>query len=141
MVWHVAGYHAEVELVHALLITLLNCIIYQSRCLQVPDATAYVGNYIYPPQDEAAELLASEGQSSRAEPEEALAYLSQHCDLAVVTLGDKGCIAQRQGHTDIVQEPACSGVTVLDATGGHASPYCTTCVTFTTSWSKSNQGV
>ncbi|KAL3140309.1 hypothetical protein ABBQ38_004574 [Trebouxia sp. C0009 RCD-2024] len=68
-------------------------------------------------EDEAAELLASEGQSSRAEPEEALAYLSQHCELAVVTLGDKGCIAQRQGDLGIVQEHACSGVTVLDATG------------------------
>lgn len=68
-------------------------------------------------QDEAAELIASEGHSSRARPEEALAYLSQHCELAVVTLGDKGCIAQRQGETDIVQEPACSGVTVVDATG------------------------
>lgn len=69
-------------------------------------------------QDEAAELVTSEGQSSRAQPETALAYLSQHCELAVVTLGDKGCIAQRQGDTDIVQEPACSGVTVIDATGG-----------------------
>ena len=68
-------------------------------------------------QDEAAELVASEGQSSRARPETALAYLSQHCELAVVTLGDKGCIAQRQGNTDIVQEPACSGVNVIDATG------------------------
>ena len=74
-----------------------------------------------PLQDEAAELVASEGQSSRAEPEEALAYLSQHCELAVVTLGDKGCIAQRQGDTDIVQEPACSGVSVIDATGRHAN--------------------
>ena len=69
-------------------------------------------------QDEAAELVASEGQSSRARPETALAYLSQHCKLAVVTLGDKGCIAQRHGDTDMVQEPACSGVTVIDATGG-----------------------
>ena len=68
-------------------------------------------------QDEAAELIASEGQSSRAKPEAALAYLSRHCELAVVTLGDKGCIAQRQGDTDMVQEPACSGVTVIDATG------------------------
>lgn len=71
-----------------------------------------------PSQDEAAELIASEGQSSRAEPEAALAYLSQHCELAAVTLGDKGCIAQRQGDTDMVQEPACSGVIVIDATGG-----------------------
>lgn len=68
-------------------------------------------------QDEAAELVAAEGQSSRANPEEALAYLSQHCELAVVTLGDQGCIAQRQGQPDMVQEPACSGVTVIDATG------------------------
>ena len=68
-------------------------------------------------QDEAAELLASEGQDVRARPEEALAYLSQHCQLAVVTLGDKGCIARQQGEADVVQEPACSGVTVTDATG------------------------
>ena len=69
------------------------------------------------PQDEAADLLASDRQSNRATPEEALAYLSRHCELAVVTLGDKGCIARRQGETDTVQEPACSGVTVIDATG------------------------
>ncbi|DBA76000.1 TPA: hypothetical protein ACH3X2_008930 [Trebouxia sp. C0005] len=68
-------------------------------------------------EDEAAELIHKEGQGSRAQPEEALAYLSQHCDLAVVTLGDKGCIAKRSGEQEIVQEPACSGVTVTDATG------------------------
>ena len=68
-------------------------------------------------QDEAAELIAIEGQGSRAQPEEALEYLSQHCELAVVTLGDKGCIARRQGEEEAVQEPACSGVTVTDATG------------------------
>lgn len=38
-----------------------------------------------------------------------------------MTLGDKGCIAQRHGDTDIVQEPACSGVSVIDATGGRAA--------------------
>ena len=75
-------------------------------------------------QDEAARLVASEGQGSRARPETALAYLSQHCELAVVTLGDQGCIAQRQGDTDIVQEPACSGVTVIDATGDMALLLC-----------------
>ncbi len=34
-----------------------------------------------------------------------------------MTLGDKGCIAKRKGEQEIVQEPACSGVTVTDATG------------------------
>ena len=68
-------------------------------------------------QDEAAELVAAESSSSRAQPEEALNYLSQHCELAVVTLGDKGCIAKKRGDTTITQEPACSGVTVVDATG------------------------
>lgn len=124
-----AGYRAEMQLIPALLTTMLNCIMYQSskdRCLNCQLSIISVNVYIYPPQDEAAELLASEGQSSRAEPEEALAYLSQHCELAVVTLGDKGCIAQRQGDLGIVQEHACSGVTVLDATGGHANPYCAT---------------
>lgn len=78
-------------------------------------------------QDEAGELVASEGQTSRARPETALVYLSQHCELAVVTLGDKGCIAQMHGDTDIVQEPACSGVTVVDATGGMPIPSCVLC--------------
>ena len=67
-------------------------------------------------QDEAAELIAAKGRD-KAQPQEALAYLSQHCDMAVVTLGDRGCIAQRKGQAEVVQEPACSGVTVLDATG------------------------
>ena len=75
-------------------------------------------------QDEAAELIATEGQSSRAQPEEALAYLAQHCELAVVTLGDKGCIAKRKGEQEVVQEPACSGVTVIDATGLYTHTNC-----------------
>ena len=73
------------------------------------------------PQDEAAELVAIEGQGSRAGPEEGLAYLAQHCELAVVTLGDKGCIAHKRGEAGAVQEPACSGVTVVDATGSFAN--------------------
>ena len=68
-------------------------------------------------QDEAAELVAAADSSPRAQPEEALDYLSQHCELAVVTLGDKGCIAKKKGDTVVIQEPACSGVTVVDATG------------------------
>lgn len=75
-------------------------------------------------QDEAAELIATEGQDSRAQPEEALAYLSQHCELAVVTLGDKGCIAKRKGEPEVVQAPACSGVTVVDATGLYTHTHC-----------------
>ena len=75
-------------------------------------------------QDEAAELVAAEGHSTRAKPEEALAYLSQHCELAVVTLGDQGCIAQKQEQAGMVQEPACSGVTVIDATGSSSTHSC-----------------
>ena len=68
-------------------------------------------------QDEAAELLAGNSPPQSIEPEQALSYLSQHCEFAVVTLGDKGCIARRKGDEAAVQEPACSGVTVTDATG------------------------
>lgn len=68
-------------------------------------------------QDEAAELLAGNDTSKAADPNAALSYLSQHCEFAVVTLGDKGCIAQRKGDEVATQEPACSGVTVTDATG------------------------
>lgn len=39
-----------------------------------------------------------------------------------MTLGDKGCIAKRSGEQEIVQEPACSGVTVTDATGVGETP-------------------
>lgn len=68
-------------------------------------------------QDEAAELQPGDHSTHMANPDHALSYLSQHCEYAVVTLGDKGCIAKRKGDELVTQEPACSGVTVMDATG------------------------
>ena len=68
-------------------------------------------------QDEATELISEAKTADSTEPHQALTYLSQHCEVAVVTLGDKGCIAKKKGDEAVVQEPACSGVTVIDATG------------------------
>ncbi len=42
--------------------------------------------------------------------------LSQHCEWAVVTLGENGCIAKRRGE-EAIREPASSGLTVEDTTG------------------------
>jgi len=60
-------------------------------------------------EDEAREL-------GLGDPEECIEKLSKHCEYAVVTLGDKGCVVRRQGE-EAVREPACSGITVTDSTG------------------------
>lgn len=66
-------------------------------------------------QDEALDLIG--GASSGKTVEDALALLASHCNIAVVTLGDKGCIARRKGEADVFTEPACSEVQVVDSTG------------------------
>lgn len=63
-------------------------------------------------QDEAAELTGPEVGSA----EKGLAMLAQHCDVAAVTLGERGCLVQLRGG-DPFAEPAASGVKVVDATG------------------------
>jgi predicted Rossmann-fold nucleotide-binding protein len=80
-------------------------------------------------EDEAAEVA---GGGAGATPEAGLAHLAQRCDVAVVTLGEKGCMVQRRaggGVTDgggggggddgggVIVQPACAGVAVLDTTG------------------------
>lgn len=62
-------------------------------------------------QDEASELM-REGAGGNASPEAALEYLSHHCQVAVVTLGDKGCMVKERGGEEVVREPACPGVKV-----------------------------
>jgi hypothetical protein len=53
-------------------------------------------------------------------PESALDYLSSHCAIAVVTLGDKGAIFKRRGEGEAHGQPACSGVKVGGWVGGRA---------------------
>ncbi|GAB4822086.1 hypothetical protein N2152v2_009132 [Parachlorella kessleri] len=65
-------------------------------------------------EDEAREIEG--GGAVEATPEAGLAYLAAHCQVAVVTLGEKGCIVQEQGG-EVVRESACSGVKVVDSTG------------------------
>lgn len=62
-----------------------------------------------PPQDEAVELAGGPGCS----PEAGLEYLAAHCArLAVVTLGEKGCLIRERGGTGVVAMPACGAVKV-----------------------------
>lgn len=62
-----------------------------------------------PSQDEAREIV---GGGPGATPEAGLEYLAQHCAVAVVTLGEKGCMVAEKGGGEVVAEPACSGVKV-----------------------------
>ena len=48
---------------------------------------------------------------------QALQLLAQHCDTAVVTLGERGCIAKSKDHPEVLSMPACGGVQVVDTTG------------------------
>ena len=86
-------------------------------------------------EDEASEWADIVGatSSSNNSPEQGLAMLAEHCDIAVVTLGEKGCLVQykRGGDDDrdddgaddgnannnVIAQPACSGVKVVDTTG------------------------
>jgi hypothetical protein len=48
------------------------------------------------------------GPDSGSSPEAALEFLSQYATFAVVTLGERGCIAKKQGEAAVAQ-PAVSG--------------------------------
>ena len=65
-------------------------------------------------QDEAAELTG--GITRGGSAEKGLALLAEHCAIAAVTLGERGCLAQRRGEAPFA-EPAVKDVRVADATG------------------------
>ena len=64
-------------------------------------------------QDEAAELT---GGPEEGSAEKGLALLAAHCNVAAVTLGERGCLVQQRGGVAF-SEPAASNVKVVDATG------------------------
>lgn len=65
-------------------------------------------------QDEALEL--SGGPGGGATPEAALDVMLKYASLAVVTLGERGCIAKRHGDAQLTSEPAAKGITVHNST-------------------------
>ncbi|CAK0780061.1 hypothetical protein CVIRNUC_004926 [Coccomyxa viridis] len=65
-------------------------------------------------EDEAAELIG--GVAAGGSAEKGLALLAEHCAIAAVTLGERGCLAQRRGEAPFA-EPAAKDVRVADATG------------------------
>lgn len=71
-------------------------------------------------QDEAAELT---GGPEKGSAEKGLALLAAHCNVAAVTLGERGCLVQQRGGVAF-SEPAASNVKVVDATGVLASTQC-----------------
>lgn len=65
-------------------------------------------------QDEAVQLT---GGPSKGSVDAAAELLAQHCAVAAVTLGERGClVADRCGAR--LSEPAVAGVHVVDSTGG-----------------------
>jgi len=68
------------------------------------------------------------GVAKGGSAEKGLALLAQHCNIAAVTLGEKGCLAQQQGE-EAFSEPAAKDVKVVDATGLIASMH--TCAYWT----------
>ncbi len=58
-------------------------------------------------QDEAREIA---GGGPGASPEAGLDYLAAHCEVAVVTLGERGCMVKERSSGEVTAEPACSGV-------------------------------
>lgn len=65
-------------------------------------------------EDEACEWA---GGGKGASVEAGLALLSQHCDVCVATLGERGCLVQERGSPTVLTVPAASGVKVVDTTG------------------------
>ncbi len=65
-------------------------------------------------EDEAIEWA---GGTPGTTPEQGLDLLANYCDIAVTTLGEKGCLVKEKGATETIAQPACSGVTVVDTTG------------------------
>ena len=75
---------------------------------------------VFANEDEARELVgggdaSSESIETDTKIEAALAKLAEWCDIAVVTLGDKGCVAMRG--TERVEQKAFKGFDVKDTTG------------------------
>ncbi|KAL4458429.1 hypothetical protein ABPG75_013294 [Micractinium tetrahymenae] len=71
-------------------------------------------------EDEALELMGGSAADRGADgtAEAGLQYLAKHVNrLAVVTLGEKGCLIKERGASEIIGMPACSGVKVVDTTG------------------------
>ncbi|GMH41461.1 hypothetical protein BSKO_09371 [Bryopsis sp. KO-2023] len=68
-------------------------------------------------EDEAMELAG--GRDSGATPKDGLDILSRNCHIAVVTLGDQGCMfTSRHSKTEgVMREPAVDGIKVVDSTG------------------------
>ncbi|EIE22244.1 Ribokinase-like protein, partial [Coccomyxa subellipsoidea C-169] len=64
-------------------------------------------------EDEAAELT---GGPEVGSAEKGLAVLAAHCNVAAVTLGERGCLVQQRGGVAF-SEPAASNIKVVDATG------------------------
>ena len=67
-------------------------------------------------EDESVEVLGGTAAAG-ATPQAGLDYLAAHCGMAVVTLGEKGCLVRQRGSDEVVVEPACSGVKAVDSTG------------------------
>ena len=67
---------------------------------------------------QALELMG--GSSAGADPEPGLRYLSRHCGVAVVTLGERGCLVGQRGSEEVIAQPACTGLKVR-ASQGRAS--------------------
>jgi sugar/nucleoside kinase (ribokinase family)/predicted Rossmann-fold nucleotide-binding protein len=65
-------------------------------------------------EDEAKEWA---GGTPGVTPEQGLDLLAQYCDIAVTTLGEKGCLVKEKGAEETIAQPACSGVVVVDTTG------------------------
>lgn len=68
-------------------------------------------------EDEACEVVGERPDADEAGPRRGLAYLAAHCATAVVTLGERGCVARTRGSDVVHAQPACAGVKVVDATG------------------------
>lgn len=62
-------------------------------------------------EDEASEWISGGG------PDRALHQLAQHCGIAVVTLGEKGCLVKQRDCDEIIAQPAVANVQVVDTTG------------------------
>ncbi len=57
-------------------------------------------------------------QHKLATAEVGLGYLLQHCQLAVVTLSERGCLAGRQQQPGmVVRQPGVADAVVVDSTG------------------------
>jgi bifunctional ADP-heptose synthase (sugar kinase/adenylyltransferase) len=67
-------------------------------------------------EDEAVEIAGGK-LGPGPSPEAGLEYLSQHCAITVVTLGEKGCLVKERGSQTVIAQPAASGVVVVDTTG------------------------